>query len=118
MIPRQPVERIPELLASCDIVFISFRNEELRIMTIPVKLQSYMACGMPVIASAKGETERIIKEAQCGICSEIGNAKNLYKAILEMMSVDLVSMGKRSQIYFKKHFDKQMLMNQIENYFK
>lgn len=67
MVARQPAERIPELLAACDAAFLSFQNDELWTKTIPAKLQSYMACGMPIIASAEGETERIIKEAECGV---------------------------------------------------
>lgn len=34
--------------------------------TIPAKLQSYMACGMPIIASANGENKRIVAEANVG----------------------------------------------------
>lgn len=118
MIPQQPAERIPELLAACDLAFLSFQNDQLWAMTIPAKLQSYMACGMPVIAAAQGETERIINEAGCGVCSTIGNAEELSQKIKKMMSADLVEMGKRSRAYFEMHFDKQMLMNQIEEYFE
>ncbi len=58
-----PAENIPELLAACDAAFLSFQDAELWTMIIPAKLQSYMACGMPVIVSAACETERIIDEA-------------------------------------------------------
>lgn len=118
MIPRQPAERIPELLRACDAAFLSFQNAELWTMTIPAKLQSYMACGMPIIAAAQGETERIIEEAECGMCSSIGDAENLSKVIKVMMSANFVEMGKKSREYFQKHFDKQKLMNQMEEYFK
>ena len=50
-------------------------------MTIPAKMQSYMACGMPILGSAIGETKKIIEESNCGICAEIGNAKQLKQAI-------------------------------------
>ena len=56
MIPRQPAEKIPVLLRACDAAFLSFQDAELWTMTIPAKLQSYMACGMPIIAAAQGET--------------------------------------------------------------
>ena len=107
MVPRQPAEQIPELLAACDATFLSFQDAELWTMTIPAKLQSYMACGMPVIAAAQGETERVIIEAQCGVCSEIGNADELSVKIKEMMTADLNEMRKNSRKYFEEHFDKQ-----------
>ena len=49
MIPRQSSERIPELLCACDAAFLSFQNDPLWKKTIPAKLQSYTACGMPML---------------------------------------------------------------------
>lgn len=118
IIPRQPAERIPELLAVCNAAFLSFQNDKLWTKTIPAKLQSYMACGMPIIASAKGETERIIKEAGCGVCSAIGNPEQLSEKIKEIMKSDLTEMSQNSRTYFEKNFDKQMLMDEMEEYFR
>ena len=117
MISRQPAERIPELLAACDIAFLSFANNDLWKKTIPAKLQSYMACGMPVIASADGETGRIIGEADCGICSRIGDSEALAKNIERIKTEDIKGMRERSRIYFEKHFNKKMLMDKMELYF-
>lgn len=117
MVPRQPAERIPELLAACDVAFLSFQDDELWTKTIPAKLQSYMACGMPVVAAAQGETARVINEAECGICSEIGNAEKLSRAILIIISSDIEKMKISSRKYFDMNFDKTMLMNQMEEFF-
>ena len=118
MVPRQPAERIPELLSACDAAFLSFQDAELWTMTIPAKLQSYMACGMPIIASAEGETRRVIEEAECGVCSAIGDADALSKAIKQLMHSELRKMSDRSRQYFEKHFDKQMLMDQMDKFFE
>src|SRR5699024_7944686 len=58
-IPKQPANRIPEFMAACDSAFLCLTESPLFAMTIPAKLQSYMACGIPVIASADGETNQI-----------------------------------------------------------
>ena len=71
---------------------------------------------MPVIASAQGETKRVIEEANCGLCSAIGDAEELSEKIKEMMKADLSEMGKRSRTYFEKNFDKKMLMDQMDEY--
>ena len=118
MIPRQPAERIPEFISACDVAFLSFQDDALWKKTIPAKLQSYMACGKAIIASAEGETERIIDEAVCGICSPIGDTDKLCMSIKKMMKADLKVMGKRSREYFMSHFDKQMLMDQMDEYFR
>lgn len=118
MIPRQPAERIPELLATCDAAFISFQDEELWAMTIPAKLQSYMACGMPIIASAAGETKRIIEDAKCGICGKIGDAEELADCIRKMIVNDIDTMKENSRRYFEENFDKKQLMDEMDRYFK
>ena len=85
-------------------------------MTIPAKLQSYMACGKPIIASASGETKRIIEESQCGICTEIGNAQALADGIKKIMTMDRVQMSCNARKYFESHFDKKKLMDEMDNY--
>ena len=114
-IDRQPATRIPELLSASDVAFVSFMNNTLFEKTIPAKLQSYMACAMPILAVACGETERIIKEANCGYCSEIGNVEELKETIIKMKeSQDLSKMGQNSLDYCKKHFDRNVLLSFIE----
>ena len=120
MIPRQPATRIPELLAASDAAFLSFMVTKLFEMTIPAKLQSYMACGIPVIAAASGESKRVIEEAKCGVCSPSGEAKALAESITYMMQLtkeEKQMMGRNAREYFERNFEKQKLMNQIEKYF-
>ena len=117
MIPRQSAERIPELLAACDAAFLSFKSDPLWAKTIPAKLQSYMACGMPVIASAEGETRRIIEEAECGICCGIGNAAELATGIKRLRLMDLKTIGENSRTYCENNFNKKRLMDQMDEYF-
>jgi glycosyltransferase involved in cell wall biosynthesis len=114
MIPRVPANRIPEILSACDAGFISFNKTPLWERTIPAKLQSYMACGKPIIASASGETKRVIDEARCGICCEIGNADELADGVRKMMKADLTDMGINARSYFLRHFEKKELMDEMD----
>ena len=117
MIERQKAETIPVLLAACEAAFISFAEDELWTKTIPAKLQSYMACGMPVVAAAQGETARIIEESGCGLYCRLGDATQLSRTIVKMMRADLTEMGKKSRKYFENNFDKQVLMDEMDKYF-
>ena len=118
MISRQPAEIIPQILAVCDLAFLSFMETKLFEMTIPAKLQSYMACGMPVLAAAKGETQRVIEEADCGICVEIGNAKSCAYAVRYLMNQNLRRLGEHGRKYFEIHYNKKILMDKICRFFK
>jgi len=118
MIDRQPPERIPELLAACDAAFISFMPDPLFEKTIPAKLQSYMACGMPIIAAANGETKRIVEEAKCGVCSPIGDANKLAASIMALIKSGLVKKYKKnSKKYSNLKFEKQKIMGYLEESF-
>lgn len=120
LVGRKPAERIPELLACCDAAFLSFMDNELFTKTIPAKLQSYMACGMPILAAASGESERVIREAECGGCSAIGDAHALVNEIKKMLktaSDEQKSMGINARNYYVEFFDKRKLMENIQEFF-
>lgn len=113
---RKPASDIPNLLCSCDAAFISFMDSPLFEKTIPAKLQSYMACGMPILASASGETKRIIEEAKCGICCDLGDINGLKDAIESLQhSEKIKDMGSNSLAYCEKYFNRKYLFDFIEN---
>ncbi len=117
---RKVPTEIPDLLAHADVAFLSFMDTDLFAKTIPAKLQSYMACGKPILASARGESVRIIEEAQCGLYSDIGDAEGLAAEIIKlsgMESTQLENMGANAREYYLEHFDKKMLMDEMDAYF-
>lgn len=117
LLGRKKPEQIPFYLAWCNVAFISFTDNPLFEMTIPAKLQSYMACGMPILASAIGETERIIREAECGLVCKMGNESMLAEAIKELAygsEERLQMMSVNSLEYSDKHFGKEKLINWLE----
>lgn len=121
VVGRQPAEDIPHLLAECDAAFLSFMDNPLFAKTIPAKLQSYMACGMPIIASATGETKRIVEEAMCGVCCLIGDAISLAEEIrklAEEKEPGNYNWGENARQYSEKNFNKEILMNYIDRYFR
>ena len=120
LLGRKKPEEIPQYLANCDAAFLSFADNALFEMTIPAKLQSYMACGMPIIAAASGETKRIVEKSACGYVSEIGNAQhladNIKKAVNESKE-NISRMGRNAAEYYQKEFRKKELLDKMETYF-
>lgn len=119
-IPKQPATRIPEFMAASDAAFLSLTDNPLFEMTIPAKLQSYMACGIPNIASAAGETAKIIKEANAGLCGSPGNAEELADNIVKLSNkskMELKELGDNARKYYELHFKKDMLLDIMDKYF-
>lgn len=117
LLGRKSPEEIPYYLAWCDVAFISFAKNSLFEMTIPAKLQSYMACGMPILASAAGETERIIRDAGCGVACGLGDEDKLAHAILDIMEMPpehIRAMSENALAYYRKNFSKKDLLDKLD----
>lgn len=117
-ISQQPPLEIPAILAGADAAFLSFADNPLFSMTIPAKLQSYMACGMPILATACGETEKIIKESGCGLVSPTGDSVSLAQSVLELIGLSSTHKNvlKTNGLNFaSEHFNKNMLMNRMDS---
>lgn len=118
MIDQQPPQRIPILLSACDVAFVSFMNNPLFSNTIPAKLQSYLACGMPIIAAATGETERIISDSASGVCSPIGDGVALAENIIFLKNqASLYEYSLNARAYFLENFEKTKLLDEMDVYF-
>ncbi len=116
LLGRKPATDIPKYLAFSNAGFISFADNELFNMTIPAKLQSYMACGKMILAAAGGETRRIIEEADCGVCVDSGDEEAFSIKIKECVSgaYNVEALGANASAFAKKHFDKDLLLDEFE----
>ena len=75
-----------------------------------------MAAGKPILAAATGETEKVIKDADCGICCAPNDADALSKAAKELAeSCKLSEYGVNGYNYYKKNFSKEKFFNELEN---
>ncbi|MBR6391511.1 MAG: glycosyltransferase family 4 protein, partial [Lachnospiraceae bacterium] len=74
--------------------------------TLPGKLQTYMAAGKPVIASANGAAAEIISEAGCGICVPAGDSDALGQALKKYADDPAAysDCGENARRYFRDHF--------------
>ena len=50
-----------------DCAYLSFQPNPLFDLILPAKLQTYLACGAPILAAAGGESAALIAEAGCGM---------------------------------------------------
>ena len=116
-----PPEKMPEYFACADALLITLKKADIFSYTIPGKLQSYLACGKPIIGSLDGIGNEIIVESNSGLASEAENSKSLSQNLLLMMNTSIEErnkMGKFGLDYFNKHFKKEKLLKELENILK
>lgn len=120
-IDKKPPERVSFYIANSDAVLISLIKNKAFEATIPAKLQSYLACGKPVIVSADGEIQEIIKQANAGLCSGSGDVLGLANIIDKLISLsqeDREEMGRNAVNYNKKNFNKHQRLDEIDSWIK
>lgn len=66
---RKPPEEMPAYYAQADAMLVTLTADKFISLTLPGKVQTYMAAGKPIIGAAIGEIPQVIEAAQCGWCA-------------------------------------------------
>ena len=115
---RHPVEMMPSFFDKADAMLVTLKDEEIFNLTLPAKIQAYMAAGKPVVAMMNGEGPRIIDDAACGLHVPAGDGDALadaIEALAKMPRERLDQMGNNALEYCQEHFSYDSCMNDIVN---
>lgn len=111
-----PYETMPTFFKNADALLVTLKDEMIFNLTVPAKLQAYMAASRPILAMLNGEGADIIKEANCGYSVDSGDYVNLVKIIKERVlpyRADFESKGSSGYNYFNKHFQKNTCIDNL-----
>ena len=117
---RFPIEAMPEYLQKAEVLLVSLSNKPIFSLTVPNKIQAYMAAGKPIVASLNGEGARLVVESGAGIASPAEDPVALAQAILSLyqMSADQRrKIGENGRLYYRNHFDHEVLVDQLIDHF-
>jgi len=116
-IDRQPATEIPGLLAQADAGLVILKKSEIFSKTLPAKVQSYMACALPILVSADGEAQRVVLEAGAGFVApaeEIGPFVDAISSFASLSKEQRRQMGTSAKVYSDKMFQKDTLIARLE----
>ena len=116
-----PPEEMPEYFACADVLMISLKKADIFSYTIPGKLQSYLACGKPIIGSLDGIGRKIIQESKSGYVSDAEDSDFLAGNILKIYNdTDMIKKKFSSNAirYFQNNFEKSYLIEKLEDIFR
>ncbi len=119
LLGRHPVESMPRFYALADVMLVTLKREPIFALTIPSKVQSYLAHGKPILAALDGEGARIIEESGAGLTCPAEDAESLAKAVLAMYHkspLERQAMGQQGLSYFGAHFEQGMLLERLERW--
>ena len=115
---RYPLEAMPTFYSQADAMFLALKDEYIFSLTMPAKIQTYMASCKPIIAMINGETKRVIEEAGCGFSCASGDFHNFAECIVKCAEMPKEQLGKLSQNgynYFLKNYRFDSCMDNLCN---
>ena len=119
MLGRYPLKRMPAFFKHANALLVSLKDEPIFSMTIPGKLQSYLAAGIPVVAMLNGEGAELVRNSQSGLTCAAGDHAGLAAAVLklsEMTNEQLAAMARNGLKVSESEFDRKALMDQLEGW--
>ena len=120
-IDRRPVEMMPSYFALADVLLVTLAADPVYSLTIPSRLQSYLACGRPVAGALDGEGARVIEESEAGLVCPAEDAGGLADTVMELRNAtptERQAMGRRGRAYFERHFEREMLITRLEGHLR
>jgi glycosyltransferase involved in cell wall biosynthesis len=119
MLGRFPLARMPSFFKHADALLVSLRDEPVFAMTIPGKLQAYLASGVPIVAMMNGEGAEVVRRAQCGVACSAGDSAALAEAVVELSGrtrEERADMGRRGIQLSVNTFGRKKLITQLEKW--
>lgn len=118
---NKPVQEMPFYYSLADAMLVSLEPHPVFSAWIPGKIQSYLACGKPIIGLLSGAGARVIEEGSCGYAIQSGDPEELSKKIKELSCLseeNLLSMGRMALEYNNEVFNRDKLISELESLFK
>ncbi len=114
-----PMSSMPALFARADALLVTLRDEPIFALTIPGKIQSYLACARPVIAALAGEGARVVSEAQAGVACPPEDPAALASAVAalaDLPDTERHAMGERARACYLGQFDRERAFLRLEQW--
>ena len=113
---RLPPEAMAGIYAQADALLLTLVDDEMIARTIPSKLQSYLAAGVPIIAATGGEAARIVEAAGAGPVCPPEDAPALARAMIALREAEpgrRAEMGVAAREHYRAHFDPERLAHSL-----
>lgn len=120
LLGRFPLKDMPAFYSIADALLVTLKESKAFSMTIPGKVQTYMAAGKPILTMLSGEGSRVVDGARCGLTADSGDYNMLAENMISLSgysSNELAELGENAKAYAQREFDRDTLISQLEHWF-
>lgn len=113
---RRPLEEMPAYYSMADAMIVCMTKDPQISLTLPHKVQTYMAAGKPILVSSDGEAARVVNESRCGFCAPADDPvafANVVRSFLALPAEIKTKMGQNAQMYYSHHFSKEKFFERL-----
>lgn len=103
---RQPPEKINAILQLADVLLVHLKDTPLFRITIPSKIQAYMAAAKPILLGVRGDSADIINQSEAGVVTVPEDPESMIEAVLQLYHMpdeDRKKMGRKARNYYEKN---------------
>ena len=112
---RKPLEEMPKYYSMADAMLVTLKNDPVLSLTLPGKVQSYMAAGKPIIGAIDGETFDVINKSKCGYCGKADDVDELVENIRAFINNDnKIQLGLNARRFYEEFFAREKFMDKLE----
>lgn len=118
---KYPSTEMSDFFSYANALYVTLKDEYIFSLTIPSKIQSYLACGKPILASLNGEGAKIIKESNSGYVSNAEDVSGLVDNIIKIYKLsedERKQLGNNGLNYFNKEFKRSVVLDTLEKILK
>ncbi len=119
LLGRYPLVSMPVFYAGASALLVTLRSDPVFSLTIPGRVQSYLASGRPLLGMLDGEGARVITESGAGWTCAAGNSSALAANVARMAALpagDRETLGCRGKEYAAREFDRDGIITRLEGW--
>ena len=111
---RKPLEDMPRYYEAADAMLVTLTDDPIISLTLPGKIQTYMAAGKPIVGAINGETALVLNDAQGGYCGPAGDSKALAENIQNLIHVgNTTEIVRKNRMYYSNIFLKERIIDML-----
>ena len=111
------IDLMPYIYSKSDALLVSLGNNPIWSITVPGKIQSYLASGKFILTMLNGEGSKLINESKSGLTAKSGDYAQLSKNIIKCKSNSekrRLEIGESGRKFYNQNFRKKTLMYELE----
>jgi len=119
--PSLPQAEIAAVLSLADVLLVHLKDDPLFRITIPSKIQAYLAVGRPILAGVRGDAAELVTKARAGAVCPPEDAYGIAEQVCKLQAMPrarLNDIGSNGRRFYQKELSLKIATERFQAIFK